>query len=122
MVKELDAEQAAGDADAAPDLRNSFGTTNPWFSMYVLETVAKQVTGDLTSTSLLAQLHKTSALDSQGLLPPLDLSKPTTQVPDLKSVYVGTIRAEKWDVASGQFTSIPGLTLTMNDFLGPKPS
>lgn len=120
MVTELDAELAAGDQDAAPDLRNIFGTTNPWFSMYVLDKVANQVTGTLDSQSLLDQLHKTTALDSQGLLPPIDFTRPATQVPDLASMYVNTIRAEKWDVSAQKFVAVPGLTLTANDFLGPQ--
>jgi hypothetical protein len=120
MIKELDAEYAAGDQDAAPDLRQNFGTTNAWVSMYVLDKVANQVAGNLTPQSLLAQLHQTTALDTQGLLPSLDFTHPATQVPDLSSLYLSSIRAARWDPAKGQFVSIPDLNISLNTFLGPK--
>ncbi len=105
MVRELDAEQAAGDADAAPALRTSTGTTNAWLSVQIAEKVGNQVSGDLTAKNLLAQLNRTRHLDLGTIVPPLDLTSPTP-IPGAERIFNSTMRGARWDSASKTFVPL----------------
>ncbi|MCM3887053.1 ABC transporter substrate-binding protein [Frankia sp. R82] len=105
MVRELDAEQAAGDADAAPALRTSTSTTDAWLSVQIAEKVGNQVSGGLTAANLLAQLNRTKHLDLGGIVPPLDLTA-TTPIPGAERIFNSTLRGARWDSASKSFISL----------------
>ncbi|MDT3438798.1 ABC transporter substrate-binding protein [Pseudofrankia sp. BMG5.37] len=105
-VQELDAEAAAGDADAATDKRiSSTNTVGSWLSVQVVEKVANAIPGDeLTSAALLDQLNKTSGLDL-GLLPPLDFSKPSP-IPGAQRLFNTTMRGVRWDSATKTYVPL----------------
>ncbi|MCK9895533.1 ABC transporter substrate-binding protein [Frankia sp. AgB32] len=105
MVHELDAEQAAGDADAAPAVRTSTSTTNAWLSVQIAEKVGNQVSGDLTAKNLLAQLNRTHHLDLGTIVPPLDLTTPTP-IPGAERIFNATMRGARWDSASKSFVPL----------------
>lgn len=115
MVKELDAEQATGDADAAPALRSSASTINAWLSVQIAEKVGNQVSGDLTAKNLLARLRATRNLDL-GLMPPLDLSTPSP-IPGAERLFNPTMRGARWDSASKSFVSLGTETYNGLDLL-----
>ncbi|MCK9922135.1 ABC transporter substrate-binding protein [Frankia sp. AgPm24] len=116
MVRELDAEQATGDADAAPALRSSTSTTGAWLSVQIAEKVGNQVSGDLTAASLLAQLNRTRNLDLGGIIPPLDLTTPTP-IPGAERIFNSTLRGARWDSASKSFVSLGNETYNGLDIL-----
>lgn len=105
-VKELDAQAATGDADAAADKRlSSTNTVGAWLSVQVFEKVASAIPGDeLTSAALLDQLNKTSDLDL-GLLPPLDFSHPSP-IPGAQRLFNTTMRGVRWDSATKTFVPL----------------
>jgi branched-chain amino acid transport system substrate-binding protein len=114
MVSELDADYRAGDADAAPALRTTTGTTNGWLSVQIVAKVGATVRGDLTSASLLAALNKTSRLDLQ-LIPPLDFTTPSP-IPGTARLFNTTMRGVRWNSARKAFVPLdndtyPALTI-----------
>ncbi|SNQ47368.1 ABC-type branched-chain amino acid transport system, periplasmic component [Frankia canadensis] len=105
MVRELEAEQAAGDPDAAPALRTTTTTTGAWLSVQIAEKVGSQVSGELTAKNLLAQLGRTKHLDLGGIVPPLDLTA-TTPIPGAERIFNTTLRGARWDSASKSFVPL----------------
>lgn len=105
-VKELDAQAATGDAEAAKDKRiSSTNTVGSWLSVQVVEKVANAIPGgELTSSALLDQLNKTSDLDL-GLLPKLDFSKPSP-IPGAQRLFNSTMRGVRWDSATKSFVPL----------------
>ncbi|EIV96083.1 ABC transporter substrate-binding protein [Frankia sp. QA3] len=116
MVAELDAEQAAGDADAAPAQRTTTTTTGAWLSVQIAEKVGNQVSGPLTSKNLLAQLNRTKKLDLGGIVPPLDLTA-TTPIPGAERIFNTTLRGARWDSASKSFVPLGPETYNGLDIL-----
>ncbi|OAA24691.1 amino acid/amide ABC transporter substrate-binding protein, HAAT family [Frankia sp. EI5c] len=104
MLAELDAEQAAGNADARAELRSSTSSTAAWLSVQVAEKVGNAVPGELTSKALLEQLGATKGLDL-GLVPPLNFTTPNA-VPGVPRVFNTTMRGARWDSATGGFVSL----------------
>ncbi len=101
LQSELDADFAAGDKDAAKNLRHSTSTIGGWLAVQIVEQVGKKVTGDLTAKSLLAQLNQTKGLDLQ-LVPPLDFTK-TNPVPGLTRLFNNTLLGQRWDSTKKTF-------------------
>ena len=104
MIRELDAEHAAGNPDAAPELRNSTSTTGAWLSVQIVEKVGNAVPGELTSKALLEQLNATSDLDL-GLVPPIDFTTPSP-IPGATRIFNSTLRAARWDSTAGTFVPL----------------
>lgn len=103
LISEMDAEYKAGDADAAPALRSSTSTINAWLSVQIVDKVAASVPGDLTASSLLAQLNKTTKLDLQ-LVPTLNFTK-GSPIAGTERLFNTTMRGIRWD--SKQKTFVP---------------
>ncbi|WP_261558201.1 ABC transporter substrate-binding protein [Frankia tisae] len=101
LQSELDADFAAGDKDAAKNLRHVTSTIGGWLAVQIVEQVGKKVTGDLTAKSLLAQLNQTKGLNVQ-LVPPLDFTKPNA-VPGLTRLFNNTLLGQRWDPAKKTF-------------------
>lgn len=116
MVRELDAEQASGDADAAPALRTTTTSTDAWLSVQIAEKVGNQVSGALTAKNLLAQLGRTKHLDLGGIIPPLDLTA-TTPIPGAERIFNATLRGARWDSASKSFVPLGTETYNGLDIL-----
>lgn len=106
MNAEMDADYSAGDADAAPALRTSTSTINAWLSVQIVDKIAGAVSGDLTPSSLLAQLNTTKNLDLQ-LIPPLDFTKPSP-IPGTERLFNTSMRGIRWDSAKKQFVPLGG--------------
>ncbi|CAO5149686.1 ABC-type branched-chain amino acid transport system, periplasmic component [Frankia sp. AiPs1] len=116
MLRELDAEQTAGDAGAAPALRASTSTTDAWLSVQIAEKVGNQVSGDLTAKNLLTALNKTKHLDLGGIVPPLDLTT-TLPIPGAERIFNTTMRGSRWDSASKSFVPLGPETYNGLDIL-----
>lgn len=65
------------DIGASPDA----GT---WAGLTIFDTVAKTVKGDVTPKAMLDALNSATNVDTNGLTPPIDFSKPATSLPQLK--------------------------------------
>jgi hypothetical protein len=104
-LRELDAEVAAGDGDAA--LRpNSTDTVGSWLSVQVVEKVADAIPGDtLTSSALLDQLNRTSNLDFGGITSPLNFTKPSP-IPGAERLFNTTMRGVRWDSATKTYVPL----------------
>jgi len=103
-VKELDAEVAAGDKDAAVRT-TSTNTIGAWLSVQIVEKVAAAIPGDtVTSSALLEALNKTSGLDTGGITPPLDFTRPSP-IPGAQRLFNTTMRGVRWD--PGTRTYVP---------------
>jgi ABC-type branched-subunit amino acid transport system substrate-binding protein len=116
MIRELDADQAAGDADAAPALRTTTTTTAAWLSVQIAGKVGNQVSGALTAKTLLAQLNRTKHLDLGGIVPPLDLTA-TVPIPGAERIFNTTLRGARWDSASTSFVPLGAETYNGLDIL-----
>ncbi|WP_164473762.1 ABC transporter substrate-binding protein [Gordonia insulae] len=99
FTTEMDAAFASGDKAAAPELRKAT-SLNAWLAVQAVDKVAEQISGDVTSASLLDQLNKTTDLDL-GVVPPLNFTQ-QTPIPGLDRLFNTTVRANKWDAASKQ--------------------
>jgi hypothetical protein len=103
-IAELDGEQRAGDADAAPGLRKTTTSIGAWLSVQIAEKVGNQVSGELTAASLLRQLNATRNLDLK-LIPPLDFTRPNP-IPGVPRLFNTTMRGARWDATTKSFVSL----------------
>ncbi|WP_462187096.1 MULTISPECIES: ABC transporter substrate-binding protein [unclassified Frankia] len=116
IISELDAEQAGGDADAAPALRTTTTTTGAWLSVQIAEKVGNKVSGELTARTLLDQLNRTTDLDLGGIVPRLNLTA-TTPIPGAERIFNTTLRGARWDSASKSFVPLGPETYSGLDIL-----
>jgi ABC-type branched-subunit amino acid transport system substrate-binding protein len=61
--------------------------TATWIAMDVFTQVAKSIKGDVTRESLFDALNKANNVDTGGLTPTLDLTKPWTENPDAPRMF-----------------------------------
>lgn len=116
-IKELDDAYAAGEADAAPELRtSSTNTIGAWLGVQVVERVGNAIPGDdLSAAALRAQLDQTTDLDL-GLLPPLDFTRPNP-IPGVERVFNHTLRAIRWDSATQTYVPLGNQTFDALELL-----
>jgi ABC-type branched-subunit amino acid transport system substrate-binding protein len=62
----------------SPSAQKDEYSLNMWLSVEVFDQIAKTVSGTVTRSSLLAALNSASSVDTSGLTPTLDFSKPAT--------------------------------------------
>lgn len=120
LVSELDAEYAAGTAEAAPGQRiSSTNTVGSWLSVQIAEKVGDAVSGDLTSATLLAELNRTSHLDL-GLLPRLNFTEPAP-IPGVQRLFNTTMRGARWNAATKSYVPLGPETYDALKILTQRP-
>ena len=97
--KDAFAKYASSDQKSL-DISN-LGSEAEWIGMNILKQVGQGVTGDFTASNLLAALKKTTSVDTGGVTPPLDFTKPFPD-PALAAVYNTSVTFEK--VSNGDIT------------------
>ena len=91
----VDYRQALKDADADPAHDyNSLGGLGTWAAYTGFKQVAEAIPGggaSIDATSFLAQAAKTTDLDTNGMLPVIDFTKPWTENPPFKRLFNRTV-------------------------------
>ncbi|MBV9593084.1 MAG: ABC transporter substrate-binding protein [Actinobacteria bacterium] len=72
------------------------GAETTWIGFKVMKQVGDKMSGDITASAFLATLQKSTSVDTGGLTPPLDLSKPFS-AKSLSSLYNTSLTFEKVD-------------------------
>ena len=117
-----DYRQALKDANADPaNDYNSLGGLGTWAAYTGFKQVAEAVKGDLDATSFMAQANKTTNLDTKGMVPVIDFTKPWTQNPPFARLFnrtavYSTIKNGKVVPLTTEFEDVGDLAL------GKKPA
>ena len=111
--QQAEAEVAAGDASAslAPS-NNASEVLAGWLGAQAVIQAAANVTGTLTKATLLTALNHTTVTFGTGsgaVLPPIDFAKPNPN-PSYPRLFNTQMILKKWDPATRQFVTVPGLT------------
>lgn len=109
------AEAAAGDSSAsmAPS-NNTSEVLAGWLGAQAVIQAAAHVTGPITRTTLLNALNHTTVTFGTGsgaVLPPIDFAKPNPN-PAYRRLFNTTMILKKWDPATSQFVTVPGVTVS----------
>jgi ABC-type branched-subunit amino acid transport system substrate-binding protein len=88
----VDYRQALKDADADPDQDyNSLGGMGTWAAYTGMTTIMEDMSGDITAATFLDAVSKTTALDTNGMVPVIDFTKEWTDLPDLRRLFNRTV-------------------------------
>jgi ABC-type branched-subunit amino acid transport system substrate-binding protein len=83
-----DYRQALKDANADPaNDYNSLGGLGTWAAYTGFKQVAEAVSGNLDATSFMAQANQTTNLDTKGMVPVIDFTKPWTENPPFARLF-----------------------------------
>jgi ABC-type branched-subunit amino acid transport system substrate-binding protein len=85
FTKEMDAQQASGDANAAPDHRSA--VINAWIAVHAFANLAKNISGDVTPASVNQTLQTAKDIDMLGLTKPWTPSAKNKIISNISNPY-----------------------------------
>lgn len=115
--EEIDAAAKAGDEDAGVDkLKKPGDSFNAWLGMQVLDQVAGDVKGELTSATLLSALNK-AKIDLGTVTPPLDFSKPVP-AKGLERLFNPVVNLYKYDPGKSDYVATDSKPVNVLEIFG----
>jgi branched-chain amino acid transport system substrate-binding protein len=88
----VDYRQALKDANADPKQDyNSLGGLGTWAAYTGMTEIMKGIKGDITNANFKAAVEKTTNLDTHGMVPVIDFTKPWTANPPLRRLFNRTV-------------------------------
>ena len=112
-----DYRQALKDANADPKVDyNSLGGLGTWAAYTGMTKIMEGMRGDITAASFKDAVSKTTNLDTGGMVPPIDFTKPWTENPSLarlfnRTVVFSTIKNGKVVPLTTEFEDVSNLAL-----------
>jgi hypothetical protein len=88
----VDYRQALNDANADPKQDyNSLGGLGTWAAYTGMTEIMKGISGNITNTTFKDAVSKTTALDTHGMVPVIDFTKPWTANPPFSRLFNRTV-------------------------------